>query len=253
MAKEKLESKWSLPLRRTFRNTMLATALWATLLTWTTGCNSNNEWNDKNQEKIELTDNANTGTDWNTVQLEEAVNQWRKVINTETYENKEGCTITKKTYDDGSWSEECEYGRSDYEFKEYYPNSNTMKFEKHQCGDAYGNTIWDENWNVLYSDWRGGSEALDWWDEYNKYDKNDRITYDFNHWETYTYDDENKTVTVTIIKNNCKRIRVYKQDDTGNTNWGKIISDTFIWQTGKEVNLTGWWVEQLYKERNIHY
>lgn len=278
MANEKPEKEHNSSIGKSLRNAVLATAIWLTFLLWPTSCSADSwKWKDKSTEKKEVVAETSNDTQINSAVFQQdeknlpglepdVDSQWRTIVNTEIYEDESLWTnIIKKTYEDGSWSEEWKLGHT-YEYTEYYPNSNTEKFhiykDGHYIGAWYHNewegrgdyTIYDEQWKILYTEWWGGPEGLDWVDEFDKYDEKGRLIYhEYSEKYTNIFDDENGTVSCITepFEGSYKLISVYTQTEDGRINVNNETSRKFIGESGIEIDLKNWWIEQLIRDRHL--
>ena len=259
MEKQKKHKEWSEKpsLWKRFKNWILATALWVTLVAWVSACDSG-KWGetDKKSDKKETVIKTQTQVQTDIATFPEEKAGWpsiepdldtqgRKVVSTEEYDDGNGLPITKETYEDGSWSESYTMkGHGSY--CEHYPNNN-IKFDYGWNGDEFGYTIYDEQGKILY--WE---EAIitchDGEDEYDKYDKKGRLIEDVD--SKYIYNDKNNTKTrirTPLVNKKCKIVTVYAITDDGET----IISNVFVWETWKEIDLMNWWIDKLIKDRGL--
>ncbi len=258
MVKEKLEKRWPSSTWKKFRNTILATALWATLIGWASACDSG-KWKerDKEPDKKEAVMNTQTQAQTNMATFPEWQTSWssikpdldsqgRKIVSTEEYD-EDGQHITKEIYEDGSWSESSIMSGYGF-YNEYYPNSNNIKFEySWDEGISFSYTIYDEKGKILYGE-EGDTTCDNSEDEYDKYDEKGRL---IEAWCCkYIYNDGKNTKT-RIMKpiadhNKCKIITEYAIADDGKE---IIISNTFVWETWIKIDLINWWIDKLIKDR----
>lgn len=178
-------------------------------------------------------------------------NDKRKVVNTEKYVDDYGRTMTKRVYEDGSWSVSLEGMEPRYDYTEYYPNGK-KKFEYSSAPyEWYHYAIYNQDGKLLY--WK-----YTWWtretdsasgeeDKYFKYDEKGRLIEDKVDNVEYQYNDIEKKVIVTnyVYNGTAKHVVTYKMDDSGNIDFYSILSNKFIGETGAEINLKKGWLENL--------
>lgn len=181
----------------------------------------------------------------------------RKIIKTEQYHDSEiDEDVTKNTYEDGSWSTEWRRGKS-YEYNEYYPNSKILKFCSSRdylpfWQSSWGYTICDEQGKILFADWFWGPESFDWAEAMDKYDNKGRIIYrEYDTAYTYKYDDENGKVTCIKEIFGGEWVSVYEMDEYGLANENKILSKSFIGETGREIDVLNGWVAKLIEDMHL--
>ena len=174
----------------------------------------------------------------------------RKIVKTETYHDSGwNQDVTKNIYDDGSWSTLMKFGHT-HEYTEYYPNSNVERFYSYKEGEYYDYCIYDRQGKILYTDWWHWSEALDWMDEFDKYDEKGRLIYYTDTSDYYIeYDDNNNTEKITEVPDSSSSYKIVTVREQGKS--GKILSKIFVGETWKEIDLMNWWIDKLIKDMHL--
>jgi hypothetical protein len=251
---ENLDVKQNSSHWRTARNKLLPAALWIALVAWVSSCN-NGKWNEKRGEPQQtqyvqpVQDNSETIMQVN--DIEES--KWRKILETEKFDDPEEYIgpVTKNIYEDGSWSIESKNEMGNYEYTEYYPNSNVIKFKNFNYFDGFEYWIFDEKGRILYFD-EFASEAFDGADEFDKFDEKWRLIYRwYGNDYRYQYDDENKTVTFIRDYKKYRYVSVYGMNEEGRADEDNLISKKYIGETGMEIDLLDWGLEKLIEDRGL--
>lgn len=258
MGIENLETNQNSSYWRMAWNKLLSAALWVALVAWVSSCGSW-KWNEKDEEPQQtqyvqpVQDNSET-----TVQIENVEeHKWRTVVKTEKYVDEYGRTMTKNIYEDGSWSTSLEWKEPRYDYTEYYPNGN-KKFEFTEAPYEWSYyAIYNQDGKLLY-------RKCIWWireidsasaneDKYFKYDEKGRLIEDHVHNFKYEYNDTEKKVIVTSneYSSTAKHVVTYKMDDSGNVDFDSILSDKFIGETGAEIDLRKWWLDNLIRNMGM--
>ena len=272
MDKQKKHYEWSekISFWKKIRKWILATAIWATLIAWASACDSG-KWSEmgKDSDKKETIMKPQTEVQTDTVMFTGEQKNWsdiesdidsqdREVVSTKEYDDEKGRHITKKTYEDGSWSIEREEGRHYFYYTEYYPNNN-VKFERNDFWEwnwthEWVYTIYDEKGKILFYD-ECLIEEVDGIDLEDKCEQWRIVSERFGR-RKYTYDDKNKLVKVvdnrsTVDGHKYKIVTVYSMWENGEKDEEWIISNVFIWETWKEIDLMNWWIEKLIKDMHL--
>lgn len=172
-------------------------------------------------------------------------------VKTETDED-----VIKRTYSDGSYSIE-EYGSSKmFSYTEYYPNGK-KKYERDYCSLCSNTeTIYDENGKILYA-WDNSGYSTGRCDEPTiRTDAKGRTIYEENgitgEIKRIYYDDKNKTVTIVKPSGKHKEKWVYTMTPEGNVGPdSRLLSNVFIGETGREIDLLNYGFEDLCNELKI--
>ena len=276
MAKENWEKESKSSFNKKMRNTVIVTALWATLVSWLGIYHvAKWKWKDKNTEKTEVVTKASaTAKPGSTIDWEDATSwpniepdpKWWKNVRTETYKDEYDRTMIKHIYEDGSWTIEdsnnfvgYDYERdmdiSHYDYIKYYPNWN-KQIETSKNWTYYSDyIIYDENGKILYIECSAGALGDDGGKDI-KFDEKGRIIY-ANGFK-YIYDDVNKKVLKIYEFSNtkCKHIITYKMDENGCADDDgytddNILSYIVVGETGMEIDIMAWWLNKLIKDMNL--
>lgn len=184
----------------------------------------------------------------------------RKIIKTEKYHDSEiDEDITKNTYEDGSWSTEWKRNNGSFEYNEYYPNSDTLKFYRSHYDapfwqSAWEYTIFDKQGKILFTSWFDGPQSFEGAAEMDRFDNKGRLIYnEYSEKYTYKYDDKNGKVTCITepFVGRYKKVTVYEMNENGLADEYKILSNVFVGETGKEIDLLNGWVDKLIEDMHL--